>query len=123
MKALQRDILRDRRYPVHQIADQLEPYLELLVERFQPEQVVLFGSYAYGHPDRDSDIDLLVVMPLQQSPLKEAIAIRRAWRPLRRQGGALGFDLLVESPQEHRRRREQKDSWHEEICQKGLRIW
>jgi predicted nucleotidyltransferase len=68
MKALQRDILRDRRYPVHQIADQLEPYLELLVERFQPEQVVLFGSYAYGHPDRDSDIDLLVVMPLQQSP-------------------------------------------------------
>lgn len=34
-----------------------------IVEQFQPEQVILFGSYAYGVPDAESDIDLLVVMP------------------------------------------------------------
>ena len=33
-----------------------------IVEKFQPYKVVLFGSYAYGMPDLDSDVDLLVVM-------------------------------------------------------------
>ena len=31
---------------------------------FQPERIILFGSYAYGTPTEDSDVDLLVVMPL-----------------------------------------------------------
>jgi len=39
-------VLRDPRYPVHQIADQLLPYLRVLVEQFHPQQVILFGSYA-----------------------------------------------------------------------------
>jgi Nucleotidyltransferase domain len=33
-----------------------------IVEKFQPYKVVLFGSYAYGTPDLDSNVDLLVVM-------------------------------------------------------------
>src|SRR5215475_7418711 len=33
-----------------------------IVEKFQPFKVILFGSYAYGTPDLDSDVDLLVVM-------------------------------------------------------------
>jgi len=36
--------LRDSRYPVHQIADKLLPYLRVLTEQFHPEQVILFGS-------------------------------------------------------------------------------
>jgi hypothetical protein len=39
------NILRDSRYPVHAIADKLLPYLKILVEKFEPEQVVLFGSF------------------------------------------------------------------------------
>jgi predicted nucleotidyltransferase len=38
-------------------------YVRALVDRFQPERVILFGSYAYGTPNADSDVDLLVVMP------------------------------------------------------------
>jgi hypothetical protein len=34
------NILRDSRYPVHAIADKLLPYLKILVEKFDPEQVV-----------------------------------------------------------------------------------
>ena len=39
-----------------------------LVERYQPERVVLFGSAAYGEPDEDSDIDILIIKETAQSP-------------------------------------------------------
>lgn len=52
---IRENTLRDSRYPVHEIADKLIPYLKLLVERFNPDQVVLFGSYAYGNPTKDSE--------------------------------------------------------------------
>jgi predicted nucleotidyltransferase len=38
-------------------------YARQLAERFRPEKIILFGSYAYGEPNADSDVDLLVVMP------------------------------------------------------------
>ena len=37
-----------------------------IVREFAPLQVILFGSYAYGTPTADSDVDLLVVMPIPQ---------------------------------------------------------
>ena len=46
--AIREHILRDARYPVHRIAERLLPYLRLLVEKFHPRQVILFGSYAYA---------------------------------------------------------------------------
>ena len=66
-RGIREEVLRDERYPVHRIADALLPYLRVLVGKFSPERVVLFGSYAYGKPTADSDVDLLVVKPLQGS--------------------------------------------------------
>ena len=44
-----------------------------LVKTFQPEQVILFGSYAWGIPDKDSDIDLYVIVPeSSERPLQRA---------------------------------------------------
>jgi predicted nucleotidyltransferase len=34
-----------------------------VAERFQPDMIILFGSYAYGVPHADSDVDILVIMP------------------------------------------------------------
>ena len=84
---IREDVLRDSRYPVHSIAEKLLPYLNVLMEKFEPEQVFLFGSYAYGNPDRGSDVDLLVVKKMEKSSREEATAIRRAFRPLRRSYG------------------------------------
>lgn len=39
------NVLRNPCYPVHRIADQLLPYLDVLVEKFEPEQVILFGVW------------------------------------------------------------------------------
>ena len=87
--SIREDVLRDPRYPVHHISDRLLPYLRVLVEQFHPMQVILFGSYAYGLPDNDSDVDLLIVRDLDQSPVREAISIRKAWRPVRSAVGSL----------------------------------
>ena len=38
-----------------------------VAERFRPEKIILFGSYACGTPHADSDVDILVVMPAQSA--------------------------------------------------------
>jgi hypothetical protein len=104
------------------IADALLPYLTVLADQFRPQQVILFGSYAYGLPRPDSDIDLLIVKDLSESPVREASRIRAAWWPLRLSGTNLGFDLLVESPQGHRERLAQGGAYYAEISRRGLRL-
>ena len=119
---IREDVLRDPRYPVHQIADRLLPYLRVLVEQFQPQQVILFGSYAYGKPDEHSDVDLLIIKELEQSPVREAISVRKAWRPVRASVGPIPFDLLVTSPEDHEQRRAHSGGFYEEIVQRGIQL-
>lgn len=119
---IREDVLRDPRYPVHKIADQLLPYLRVLVEQFHPEQVILFGSYAYGEPNQDSDVDLLVVKEMHAPQLEEAVAIRKAWRVPRRSGVSLPFDVLLESPQSHQARIKDGAGFYNHINQQGLRL-
>jgi predicted nucleotidyltransferase len=38
-------------------------YARAIAEEFHPDKIILFGSYAYGTPHEDSDVDLLVIMP------------------------------------------------------------
>ncbi len=121
--AIREDVLRDARYPVHKIADRLLPYLRVLVEQFQPEQVILFGSYAYGQPDVHSDVDLLVVLPNAQTQARQSAQILRAWRPLRRgQFPPLPIELLVESPERHQFRLQKAAGFYDEINRRGLRV-
>jgi hypothetical protein len=119
---IRENALRDPRYPVHRIADQLLPYLQVLVEQFHPEQVILFGSYAYGEPTADSDVDLLVVKPIQEGRVKDKVAIRRAWWPLLVGRFPLPFDLLLQTPQEFAASRAQTSGYHAELFRKGLRL-
>lgn len=41
----------------------LEQAVERLQAEFQPEEIYLFGSHAWGAPDADSDVDLFVIVP------------------------------------------------------------
>ena len=49
--------------------DLLEEMTQRLVDQFQPEQVILFGSHAWGMPDQYSDVDVMVILP--QSDLSD----------------------------------------------------
>ena len=42
--------------------EQIQAFVDQVVRRFRPARVILFGSYAYGDPTEDSDVDLMVIM-------------------------------------------------------------
>jgi len=121
-QVIREEVLRDPRSPLHSIADRLLPYLRVLVDQFQPEKVLVFGSFAYGTPGEHSDVDLLVVMPIRQSRLKDKVAIRAAWWPLLRQGSPLSFDLMLAAPEESAILARDAKSFHSEILRKGVRV-
>lgn len=85
-----------------------------IVREFAPLQVILFGSYAYGTPTEDSDVDLLVVMDIPKSEFRnKAIEIRQ------RISYHFGLDLLVRSPEEIAYRVSYNDWFLREITEKG----
>ncbi len=119
---IREDVIRDPHHPVHQIAGQLLPYLRILVDQFHPEQVILFGSYAYGQPTCDSDVDLLIVKPIHEGRVKDKVAIRRAWWPLLLGSFPLSFDILLATPEEFHRPHWASNGYHADIQRHGLRI-
>ena len=85
-----------------------------IVREFAPLQVILFGSYAYGTPTKDSDVDLLVVMDIPKSEFRnKAIEIRQSI------SYRFGMDLLVRSPEEIAYRVSYNDWFLREITEKG----
>jgi hypothetical protein len=119
---LREDVLHDHRFPVHKIADHLLPYLHVLLDQFRPEQVILFGSYACGQPNCHSDVDLLIVKDLKQSPVREAAQILKAWRPLRWSGDSIPFELLIETPFNHEDRARKQGLFYAEVVRSGVRL-
>ena len=51
---------------------QIRDWSRQLVKQFKPERIILFGSYAYGKPGKDSDVDLLVVLRHESVAAKAA---------------------------------------------------
>ena len=60
-----------------------------IAKEFQPERIILFGSYAYGKPTRNSDVDLLVIMPFRGSSARKAAEILTRLEP------KFSVDILV----------------------------
>src|SRR5262245_4298720 len=80
--------------------------------RFHPDKIILFGSHAYGKPHRDSDVDILVVMPARNQ-LAQAMRIDRELDP------PFPLDLIVRSPQTMTWRLKEGDWFLQEIVAKG----
>lgn len=76
----------------------LKETVKRIIENFNPEKIILFGSYAYGHPTVDSDMDLLVVMETDEKPHKRSVPLRKALR-----GIAIPKDIIVKTPEEFNR--------------------
>jgi len=57
------------------ILEGIRKVTQQVVEHFHPQKVILFGSYAYGQPTKDSEVDLLVVIDTGEPPLHVAAKI------------------------------------------------
>lgn len=87
-----------------------------IVEGYAPEQVILYGSYAYGAPDSDSDIDLLIIRETDETPRARRVRVRRlATDPKRR----IPFSPLVLTPGELHHRLQMDDDFYREILNRG----
>ncbi len=87
-------------------------YARRVAEQFRPEKIILFGSYAYGTPHADSDVDLLVIMPAHNQ-LDQAVKISTALP------APFSCDLLVRKPQEWQWRIDEGESFSTEIRTRG----
>lgn len=72
-----------------------------LVQHFDPDQIILFGSHARGTAQPDSDIDLLVVLPVTGSKRAKQVEMRVALHDIR-----VPKDIIVATPEEIARRRD-----------------
>jgi uncharacterized protein len=83
-----------------------------VAEKFQPDKIILFGSYAYGVPHEDSDVDILVVMPARNQ-------IDMACKIDDEVEANFPLDLIVRKPRNLQLWLDDKESFHTEIITKG----
>jgi predicted nucleotidyltransferase len=83
-----------------------------VAERFEPEKIILFGSYAYGTPHADSDVDILVIMPCRNQ-IDQACRIDDVFDP------PFPLDLIVRTPTNLAWRLAEGELFHTEIVTKG----
>src|SRR5438045_9372823 len=80
------------RYPSPDIPMRaIRRFARQISERFRPEKIILFGSYAYGTPHKESAVDLLVIMPCSNHvnpSIRICLALARP----------SSLDLLVRTP-------------------------
>lgn len=91
----------------------IQQLCQRIADRYRPERIILFGSHAYGQPTVESDVDLLVVMEYEGSPLQQAIKISREL------GLVTPLDLLVRTPAQVEERLRLEDPFMREIVQCG----
>ena len=92
---------------------QIKNLCRQIVEGFNPQKIILFGSYAYGKSNADSDIDLLVVMPYEGNELEQMVKVRRRLK------STFPLDVLVKTPAQLKERSEMGDFFIREIIEKG----
>jgi HEPN domain-containing protein/predicted nucleotidyltransferase len=102
-------------YPPRRVTETfLNEVTDKIVQALKPEKIFLFGSYAYGNPEKDSDIDLFIIMETSERPAKRRIRVSRLFwdRPV-------PMDFVVKTPTEIAERISMGDFFIKKILTKG----
>ena len=87
---------------------------------YNPQEIILFGSYANGNPDKDSDLDLLIIKETNEKYRERSLKVRKI---LSEENGLIGMDILVYTPEEITRRMEIGDSFLSKILKEGVMLY
>jgi len=90
---------------------------EKIQREFKPDKIILFGSYAWGTPGEDSDVDLLVILPYQGKAWQTAASIKERIQP------GFPLDLLVRSAEQVKARLAINDTFLTDITQRGKIVY
>ena len=102
------------------VQEVVQEIVRLLVAEYAPEKIILFGSYAYGEPHGDSDIDLLIVKDTTERFLSRLDTVRRLADGAHRH---IPFEPIVLTPSEVDQRLRKGDQFIEEIVTKGETLY
>jgi uncharacterized protein len=90
----------------------IEEFAKKVGETFGPEKIILFGSYAYGQPHEDSDVDLLLIYADEKMP-RQPLRVRSTLHP------GFPLDVIIRSESEIDRRLSFNDSFVSEMIERG----
>jgi predicted nucleotidyltransferase len=85
-----------------------------IAQAVRPEKIILFGSFAYGEPTPDSDVDLLIIMNSDLRPHARVVQISEILNPR-----PFPVDIVVRTPAEIEERLRVGDCFFQEILSKG----
>ncbi len=101
------------------LQETLQEMTRRLVAEFQPSRVILFGSHAWGQPDEDSDVDLLVIVPdSDQSRMERELRARRCLQDM-----YVAKDVLVQTQPEIDQASRVYASLESEVLERGIRLY
>jgi len=89
---------------------------EKIEKEYKPEKIILYGSYAWGNPTQDSDIDLFIVKNTKERPIDRRVYVRRIIRGIDR---PMPFSSLVVIPEELNQRLAIEDQFIKDVLEKG----
>ena len=93
--------------------DAIQDIAGQIAEAFHPQKIVLFGSYAYGAPTENSDVDLLVILPFEGKGAQKSVEIMNVVKPI------IPLDLLVRTMEQVSERIKMNDFFLREVMEKG----
>jgi len=100
------------------VSKTLPQAVKKIAETLKPEKIILFGSYAYGNPTPDSDVDLLVIMDTRKSAKDCRLAISRLLIPR-----PFPVDIIVKKPKEIEYALKTNSVFTKEIYTKGIVLY
>ena len=100
----------------YQMREMIQNIVQTIVTGYTPRKVILFGSYAYGEPGKDSDIDLLIVKDTDKRPIERWMEVKKL---LRARNQTISVSPLVYTTQELEERLAIKDFFIQEVLEKG----
>jgi predicted nucleotidyltransferase len=101
------------------VSRSLPKAIERIASALKPEKIILFGSYAYGNPTPDSDVDLLVIMKTKARQIDRYLAVSNLLYPRE-----FPVDIIVKTPQEVQAELKKKgNSFMREIIAKGKVVY
>ncbi len=96
----------------------IEHIIQTIVEHIQPQKIFMYGSYVYGQPTEDSDLDILIISESDLPRYKRARAIHRLFNPY-----PCPMDILIYTPKEVARFRDHPAAFIHTVMEKGALVY
>lgn len=96
----------------------VEHIVQTIVDNIRPQKVFLYGSYVYGQPTEDSDLDILIIKESDLPRYKRAREIHRLFNPY-----PCPMDILIYTPREAERFRDHPSAFIHTVLEKGRLVY